>query len=241
MKPWLQIIGDVHGRHQLFCKAAKKSEYSVCVGDVGFEYSYLEKHLDPSRHVCVSGNHDNYTRKICEACEGDNCAHCDGKGYVYCHQSKHFLKDYGIHQIPDFEPIFYVRGAWSIDQKYRVPGVSWWEDEEIPYQRMLKALEMYKEVKPDFMVTHTVPFSIMPTVPFERLFGNELHKPRTETLLDEMYEFHQPKTWLFGHFHVDWDRVMIHPQTGKGTRFICLDELSCKEFPKIGEEVNGNR
>jgi hypothetical protein len=119
--------------------------------------------------------------------------------------------------------------------------MSWWEDEEIPYRQMEKALEFYTKTKPEFVVSHTAPFSIVPSIPFERIFGETIHKPRTETLLDEMYEAHQPKIWLFEHWHVDWDKVMRHPRTGKETRFVCLDELSYKDFPKAGEEVDGNK
>jgi hypothetical protein len=245
-----RIIGDVHGKYDKYAHKAAEAEYSFQVGDMGFDYRYLTRIVDSDRHKIIGGNHDNYTKYLCVCNPVDDfkkgpgkedCPLCGGKGYVYGDQSKHFLGDYGTYTPPGFQPIFYVRGAWSIDFKYRTPEISWWEDEEIPYAQMTKALAAYTEIKPDFVVTHTAPFSIVPSIPFERIFGNEIHKPRTETLLDEMYDTHQPKVWVFGHWHVDWDRVMVHPRTGKETRFICLAELSHKDFPKEGEEVDGNK
>ena len=148
------------------------------------------------------------------------------EGYKFCDMPPHFLKDYGIWEIPDFGPIFYVRGAWSLDKDFRLPGISWWEDEELTYAQCLKAIELYTKAKPDFVVTHTAPASIIPSIPFKRIFGDKIYGSRTESMLEEMYKIHQPKTWIFGHFHVDWTQTI-----GK-TKFICLNELSYIDFPK---------
>lgn len=240
-KSHFRIIGDVHGHYDKYCKIANRADYSLQVGDMGFDYRYLDRVLDSNRHKIIGGNHDNYTRKVCESCPGESCIHCKGKGYVYLHQSKHFLSDYGVYTPPDFESIFYVRGAWSIDHAYRIPGVSWWEDEEIPYKYCSEAVEVYEQMKPEFMVTHTAPKFIIPKIPFERIFGDAIHGSRTESMLQQMYDAHQPKIWVFGHWHVDWDYSFTNVRTGKVTRFICLAELSYKDFPKLGEEVNGNK
>ncbi len=91
---------------------------------------------------------------------------------------------------------------------------------------------IHEEHKPEFAVTHTAPDFIVPEIPFERLFGPTIHHPRTERLLENLYRIHQPKIWLFGHWHTDWDYTYKNPDTGKETRFICLGELSYKDFPK---------
>jgi hypothetical protein len=179
----------------------------------------------------LGGNHDNYNKTPCVCKKDEFCQVCQGKGYVYGNQSKHFLGDYGLWQPPEFPSIFFFRGAWSIDYKYRIPGVSWWEDEEIPYRQMLKAFEFYKEKKPGFVVSHTCPFSIIPLIPFEKIFGDVIHKPRTEEMLERMYQEHQPKIWIFGHWHCDFFKWVEHPKTNKKTLFICLNELSYLDFP----------
>lgn len=225
----LRIIGDVHGHYGKYLDLIKSVPYSLQVGDLGFDYSCLDE-IDPTCHRVLAGNHDNYTRQPCRSCKGDNCTACQGKGYIFSEQTPHFLGDYGVWNVPDFQPIFFVRGAWSIDWQYRIPGVSWWEDEEISYSQGMKALELYSRLKPSFVVTHTAPSGVIPKIPFERLFGNKVYTTRTETLLQQLYDLHQPETWLFGHFHVDWDCVIRHPSTGKETKFICLDELSYRDF-----------
>jgi hypothetical protein len=238
---FFRIIGDVHGKYDRYAHKASEAEYSLQVGDMGFDYRYITRVLDSDKHKVIGGNHDNYTKYLCVCNPVDefkrgpgkeDCPLCHGKGYTYGDQSKHFLNDYGVHTIPGFSPIFYVRGAWSIDYKYRTPEISWWEDEEIPPLQMAEALEVYKVIKPDFVVSHTVPFSIVPSIPFERIFGETIHKPRTETLLEEMYEIHQPKWWVFGHWHTDFSKIFQHLDTNNKTRFICLGELSHIDFPE---------
>ncbi len=236
-----RIIGDVHGKLDEYAHLASEAEYSLQVGDMGFDYRYITRIVDSDRHKAIGGNHDNYTKYACvcnpldtflQGPGNEDCTLCQGKGYTYKDQSKHFLGDYGIHEVPGFGKIFFVRGAWSIDWKHRTPGMSWWEDEEIPYGTMQKALAAYEKEKPDFMVTHTIPTMIIPDVPFERIFGPTIHSSRTEELLQQMYDIHQPKMWLFGHWHVNWEQTLPHVKTRNETTFICLDELCCKDFPE---------
>lgn len=229
-KKCLRIVGDVHGYLDRYLNIAKKAKYSLCVGDVGFDYSYLTRHLDPQYGRLIGGNHDNYSKKPCEECNGPDCKICEGRGFVFTCQSKHFLGDFGQWEVPDFGKLFYVRGAWSIDKDFRIPGVSWWEDEEISIAQGCKALDLYSKLKPNFVVTHTVPMWVVPQIPFKRIFGDVIHQPRTEQMLQSMWDVHQPKTWVFGHWHINWWKWMTHPKTGNKTRFICLNELSYADF-----------
>jgi len=82
---------------------------------------------------------------------------------------------------------------------------------------------LWNQIKPDYVITHDGPqwatrnvmardlkhpdrqFNIIPT--------------RTGQLLDQMFEYHKPKIWIFGHYHVGMDKEI------NGTRFICLPEL----------------
>ena len=47
MEIWLRCIGDCHGRHTRLVELCKESTYSLCVGDIGFNYKHLEKGLEP--------------------------------------------------------------------------------------------------------------------------------------------------------------------------------------------------
>lgn len=226
---WLRVIGDVHGKHKQLAKLCKDATYSLCVGDVGFSYDYLNQNINPKFHKCILGNHDNYTTAEC--CK-DGCEKCEGRGYVFAKLSKHFLKDFGIWSVPKFGDIFYVRGAWSIDQDYRTINVSWWVDEELTRIQLVNAIDAYDKAKPKFVVTHTCPQCIVPMFFNGSTFGNKVFTPKTEQALENMYHIHQPDIWIFGHFHYNWDKVVKHPQTGKETRFICLNELKYIDFPK---------
>lgn len=235
----LRVIGDCHGKYDKYLHLAKESVYSLCVGDVGFEYSYFQRFLDPEFGKFIGGNHDNYTTEPCHACKGkdkDNCSVCETRGYTFSHLSRHFLKDYGVWEVPDFGSIFYTRGAWSIDQDWRVRNVSWWEDEELTYQQCVNAIGLYEKLKPDFVITHTVPESIIPAIPFNRMFGDKIYRNRTEQMLENMYQIHQPIRWIFGHWHVDWKKWIEHPTTNKKTEFICLQELGHIDFQKKVED-----
>lgn len=224
---WLRIIGDVHGYHEKLVNLCNEAEYSLCVGDIGFSYNYLKVNLGLNSYL-LGGNHDNYTRKTC--CNG--CDVCEKRGYTFPLQTKHFLKDYGILEIPEFKPIFYVRGAWSIDRDFRIAGVSWWEDEELTYQQCVHAIEKYEEIKPEFVVTHTCPRNVIPYIPFNSEFGDKIYQTRTEQMLENMYEIHQPKIWIFGHFHKTWNKEFVHPSSSKITNFFCLGELDYLDFNK---------
>jgi hypothetical protein len=225
----LRIIGDCHGKYDQYLHLAKESTYSLCVGDVGFEYSYFERLLDPEFGKFIGGNHDNYCKQPC--CK-DGCEKCENRGFTFTKLSRHFLKDFGVWEVPDFGSIFYVRGAWSIDQDWRIRNVSWWEDEELTYQQCVNAIELYEKLKPEFVVTHTVPESVIPSVPFNKMFGDTIRGSRTEQMLENMYQIHQPLRWIFGHWHVDWKKWFEHPKTSKKTEFICLKELGCMDFQK---------
>lgn len=255
----LRIIGDCHGKYDKYLHLAKQATYSLCVGDVGFEYSYFERLLDPQFGKMLGGNHDNYSKTFCKCQEEieamkqalgpslfaagggplsaelaavKECDKCEGRGFVFTKLSRHFLKDFGTWEVPDFGTIFYVRGAWSIDKDWRTNNVSWWEDEELTYQQCVNAIEAYEKLKPDFVVTHTVPESIIRYIPFNRMFGDQIYRNRTEQMLENMYQLHQPKKWIFGHWHVDWRQWIEHPKTNTKTEFICRKELGHIDFCK---------
>ncbi len=231
MKPLFRIIGDVHGKFKQYVELAEGAEYSLCVGDVGFNYNYLDR-LDPEHHKCIGGNHDNYTPIECTACKGKKCEKCEMRGYWFCLLSKHFLKDYGVWEVPGFGPIFYVRGAWSIDKHFRTPMVSWWKDEELTREQFGRANQYYQEVKPDFVVTHTCPASVIHEFFKPNMFGDKTTENLTERQLDWLYTYHQPKKWFFGHWHQNWTKELEEFRTRKKTEFTCLAELAHVDFEK---------
>ena len=199
MKTNLRLIGDVHGHYDRYHQLIRKAESSIQVGDFGFEYTTLSG-VDARRHRIVGGNHDNY----------------DDMG-----NWPHFLGNYGIHNVPGFGDIFFIRGGFSIDRSMRREGVSWWYEEELSMAQCYAALAEYTKVRPNFVVTHECPLSVVPYL----LTGSmRIITSRTNQLLERMLDVHQPRRWVFGHYHLSLNKIVGN------THFTCLDSLECLDF-----------
>jgi 3',5'-cyclic AMP phosphodiesterase CpdA len=206
LKPYLRLIGDVHGKISDYLNITNDIEYSIQIGDLGFDYSGLEA-LNPLKHKVLAGNHDNYAKN----------------GNVFINQTPHFLGDYGVHTVPGIGSFFFVRGGRSIDRNMRIEGHSWWPDEELSYSEAFKALDLYNETKPNLVLSHECPASVI-----DFMSDNELRstiKPSlTANLLDNMFQSHQPRMWFFGHHHKHFSTVINR------TYFHCLQELETFDF-----------
>lgn len=229
----VRFIGDVHGKLHKYLNRANGAKYSIQLGDVGFkeEYDYLRNaDLDANFHKILGGNHDDYHEE----------------NGVFVNQTPHFLGDFGIHTIPDFGDIFFVRGGRSIDYSSRTEGYDWFRLEEMQHIQGLKALELYKETKPQLMISHECPEEAIHLLQEDRELkarrkkkgpyfyqvktwnGMPILPSKTAFLLQGMFEIHQPKIWLFGHHHQSFNGVH------NGTRFICLNEL---QYMDINENL----
>lgn len=185
----VRFIGDVHQLYGGLDKVIKESDADVCVcvGDLGLDYKWIEENVSVNCFRFVPGNHDNYNQL-----------------------PEHSLGDFGT-----WNGIFYIRGAHSIDKEFRIPGLDWWEKEELSYEQGKECIEFYSEIKPEIVISHDCPNIVVPL-----LFPFAIKETsRTRQILDACFEFHQPKTWIFGHWHKSISS-QIH-----GTWFHCLDEL----------------
>lgn len=215
----LTFIGDVHGKFEDYAeKVSFIDNPTLQVGDMGFNYDYLKAlKVDGSKHKFFGGNHDNYDTYPYE-------------GYS--------LGDYGIH-IAGGVKCLYIRGGFSIDQEYRIKREekygplfkSWWEREQLSVQECTKALNFYKEwcKDVDIVVSHSCPQEIStrignPGVLKSFGFNPDTFTTRTQELLQCCFEYHQPDTWVFGHFHKQWC------QRVNGTSFCCIAELDERTF-----------
>lgn len=202
----LRIIGDIHGNYREYRKIIKNVSQSLQVGDMGLDYlGLMDK--DPDIHKFIGGNHDNYD---------------------HVHKILNYLGDFGVWK-SDIGDIFHVRGAWSIDNEWRknyekTKGFkTWWEQEELTDEKFEECVKLYTEVKPKFVVSHACPQSIQKYVTdreFQAQFGFSTDQEltsRTCLYLQQMYEIHAPKVWVFGHYHTykNWFQDQ--------TRFICLN------------------
>lgn len=196
----ITLIGDVHGKYSEYANIVKGCNYSIQLGDMGFKYDIL-KDIDSTRHMILPGNHDNYS---------------------ICYEYSHFLGDYGYTRLNTID-FFYYRGAYSIDRQYRTIGIDWWQNEQVDIESFIEARELYRSVKPDIVLSHDCPEQIAQLMlkPRQRMYQNI-----TGWGLGELYKIHEPKLWIFGHWHES--RTIIYGNT----KFICLDELETYTLTK---------
>ena len=166
------------------------------MGDFGLqdENDWHMANIDPSKHQVNFGNHD-YNPYVDKP---HSCGHF------------RYFRDWKI---------MTIRGALSSDKHLRLEGYDLFEnDEELNYDQMGDALDLYISVKPEIMITHDCPQSVMMEL-FDFNENTKYYKSGTRQGLQSAFEIHQPAIWLFGHYHRSKDEMI------NGTRFICLAEL----------------
>ena len=205
----LTIIGDVHGKFTEYSQLLRKLHAkdhaltTIQLGDlgIGFPKQTPKILVFPEKSKFFRGNHD---------------------APIAARNHPNYLGDYGSLNI-DGHNIFYVGRAWSIDQAFRKAGVSWWPEEELTAEELTDAFNAYVEAKPDIMITHDGPSQATAYILNQySVFDGEqgVISTRTGRALSDMFSAHQPKLWVFGHWHRDWIKNI------RGTKFVCLNELS---------------
>lgn len=200
----LLLIGDLHGKWQSYAKLLEmyQPDRSIQVGDFGWGFAAddslsvkdVELNMEDlyGEHRYFRGNHDNPAK---------------------CHAHKFCLDD--LHWEPEIG-LQVIAGAHSIDKAWRTPGIDWWEDEELSYDELDRAITLYEERKPSIVLTHDGPEDIIPYMfPWYR----KDFPSRTRNALGNMLSLHKPDLWVFGHWHTS------HTYHQDGTTFRCLAEL----------------
>lgn len=192
------FIGDIHGDLKNYERLIHKykSLNSIQVGDfgVGFpDYKSKPVYINnifkdiPGTHRFIRGNHDHP-----ESC-------------MECHS---YIPDGHIEN-----NMMFIGGASSIDKAYRTEGRDWWRNEELSYSKLMQLLEVYEKNKPEIMVTHDCPEFVT------KKFGKILYEEKsiTRQAFDEFFKIHKPKYWIFGHWHISFNRVL------NDCNFVCLN------------------
>lgn len=205
----LRLISDIHGNITKYYNILKGSDYSIQLGDLSYDYSKI-KHRD-KRRVGIFGNHDNF--------------HAENRPKQYWPHGFGYMDFAGI-------KVFYVSGAFSVDwkirEKLRQTGEwqrTWFEEEQLPQDKLQQAIDYYNLCRPDFVITHEAPRSIIqkisPDGSFLKSWGYDPATFRTPTdiALDIMFQTHKPTFWHFAHHHKDVDMNV------DGTRFVCRREF----------------
>ena len=202
----ISFIGDVHGKIALLKILYERlpiDQMSIQVGDMGCGFVSIPQ-FDDNRKF-IRGNHDNP---------------------AIAREHVNYLGDYGY--LPT-HGLFYLSGAWSIDRDMRIEGRSWWRDEQLSYDELKNAIDIYETNHPKIVVSHDCPSEVSEYLlsTFDPLFRSMgVIRTKTGIALQQMLDIHKPDLWVFGHYHVSkefW--IKDYP-----TKFVCLNELECKEF-----------
>jgi hypothetical protein len=199
----MRLIGDVHGKYRRYREIIRDCPASIQVGDMGVgfrSFPHGEPQANPTYdamlegdHKFIRGNHDNP---------------------AVCRKHSQWIADGHVEGTTMF-----LGGGDSIDKEYRIEGYSWWEDEQLTYKELHDLTVRYLEVKPLVMITHECPrmiaYNLCHTAGITKYKDDSI----TSFALQAMLDLHQPKLWVFGHWHRSYDAVL------GTTRFICLNEL----------------
>jgi len=212
------LISDIHGLWYEYKTILRKTgaQKSLQLGDFGLGFPHGIEEVDleeiEGTHLFLRGNHDNP---------------------AVCRKSSHYVGDYGLLEGDfidgAFTELMYISGAWSIDKDYRTPGLSWWEEEEMSYDELSKAVNFFIAKKPNIVCSHDCPTSVL-----SHLYHSMIIPTRTGQAMDVMLDYYKPSYWFFGHHHQSWKKNI------DGCTFVCLNELETLDISKRIINVGGN-
>lgn len=199
----LWIIGDAHGKLEDYQRLTNQYPRTLQLGDFGFkkQYDWHFANIDCINHQVLGGNHDYWSHYY-------QYPFTIGSTYLDPEGNKH------LGRFGEIQPtVFAVGGAYSIDAYHRIEGRSWFRNEQMSWKEANACIELYTQLKPEFVISHDCP-----------QFFAEKHfdcrdRSVTRSVLNELYDIHQPTEWVFGH----WHRSLV--QEHGPTTFRCLAEL----------------
>ena len=134
----------------------------------------------------------------------------------------HFIRKNVIHLMRgeiyeiDGKRIWTFGGGYSLDKEFRVPGISWWQ-EEMPsiaeYDYAMENLEKHG-YQVDYILTHTASIC---AIEYMSHLGEQIkNNVKEERVLNHFLQWVEENVgyqkWYFGHFHIDrelWRRQHV--------------------------------
>ncbi len=219
----IYLTGDTHGDFQRiahFCARmhTKPSDIMIILGDAGINFSGGWRDLHKKEFIsklpitlfCIHGNHEQRPSTIPSYVE----MKWHG-GTVYVEEqfpSILFSRDGEIYDLNGMRAIV-IGGAYSIDWMLRIPGRSWWPDEQ-PSPEIKACVESKLDQldwKVDVVLSHTVPLKYEPVEVFLPGIDQRKVDKSTEQWLDRIEERLHYGKWYAGHYHTEKkvDRLQI--------------------------------
>ncbi len=218
------VTGDTHGNQMLWdiCITGflKPGDTIIVTGDFGIgffkgRYWSEEKFFDYLAEqeytvLFCDGNHENFEKlNQYEALEWNG-----GKVHFIRKNVIHLMRG-EIYEI-DGKRIWTFGGGYSLDKEFRVPGISWWQ-EEMPsiaeYDYAMENLEKHG-YQVDYILTHTASIC---AIEYMSHLGEQIkNNVKEERVLNHFLQWVEENVgyqkWYFGHFHIDrelWRRQHV--------------------------------
>lgn len=232
----IYITGDTHGlidfpklKHYFKHRYVSRHDVLIILGDAGMVWSEEDcciqdyEYLGPTV-LFIDGNHENFD--LLE--QFPIVERFDAKVHYLDRDVFHVLRG-EILRINGLS-FLCLGGATSIDKEYRIPGISWWEEEHIRDKDVTRAIENVKNQGGgvDYVLTHCAPSRIV-----KSMFGFSSDSDSEQlSLLQESIGFSH---WFFGHYHFDRSRgkfrcfyndVLEIPALQKGKRPLSMHLLT---------------
>jgi len=185
-----RFLGDSHAERVGFWYP-EKADLTLHLGDLGLGFrNFNRETVFTGIDGFIRGNHDSPEE---------------------CRAHPLYLGDYGYKH-----GVFFLSGAWSIDQYRRREGISWWKDEQLSMEDLTNAVTLYEATKPDIVISHDAPFGIIEHMNMPRLINGPVKPTQTTLALMTMLQIHRPAIWVFGHWHFNRTANI------DGTQFYCV-------------------
>lgn len=217
------LTGDTHGEMERLLDFSdeiglSQADTIVILGDAGInyfcderdEYKKLLLQKMPSTLFCVHGNHEARPDTI--PTYEEMTWHGGRVMFEPTYPNILFPLDGEIFDFNGKRAIV-IGGAYSVDKYYRLHnGLNWFDDEQ-PDERIKEHVEEQLESvawKVDSVLSHTVPFHMMPHHAFLPGLDQSLVDNSTEKWLQSIEERLTYTAWYAGHFHVTDTIDRIH-------------------------------
>ncbi len=217
----IYVTGDIHGELGVTRlnsvnfpqgQSLSKDDFVLILGDFGLVWDNKQGELElnwlkwltarPWTTLFIDGNHENFDRLL-----GYPIMDFHGGKASRIHDTVYYLRRGEVFTF-NGKTCFVMGGAMSSDKEYRVPGKSWWSQEEPnsrEWRNASKNLAAHNN-QVDYVLTHTAPQSIL-----KKLATNSpciIDTSRTEDpvaiALEKVRKKVTFKRWYFGHLHCNW-------------------------------------
>ena len=207
------LLGDAHGNIAYMTDAIRAGAENgitriIQLGDLGvWPGEEGKRFMDDLEEVVretgvefvfIEGNHEDYNQLI------DHLAHSprDRNGGIHVRENIVWQPRGTIKKI-EGKTFAFLGGSISVDKGDRVPGESWWKQEEITLHDVDNLENNVMGKKVDVFVTHDVPASVnFPVTPDDHWPSNTLKETHNQrVVLDLALGIVKPSLLVHGHWH----------------------------------------